>query len=104
MSKGGGLKGKGMGSVEDVTNTGGCAIKAVDSGREAGGEIVLVFTMVDREEGIYWFERTEPLAAMHQAMSYRSLLGPLDPSERWQFGSALAAWVIRALRAPAIST
>jgi orotate phosphoribosyltransferase len=37
--------------VEDVTTTGGSAIKAVDAVRDAGGEIVLVFTMVDREEG-----------------------------------------------------
>jgi orotate phosphoribosyltransferase len=45
------LKGKRVVIVEDVTTTGGSAIKAVDSVREAGGEIVLVFTMVDREEG-----------------------------------------------------
>jgi len=37
--------------VEDVTTTGGSALKAVEAVRDAGGEIVLVFTMVDREEG-----------------------------------------------------
>ena len=37
--------------VEDVTTTGGSAVKAVDAVREAGGDVVLVFTMVDREEG-----------------------------------------------------
>ncbi len=37
--------------VEDVTTTGGSALKAVEAVREAGGDIVLVFTMVDREEG-----------------------------------------------------
>ena len=37
--------------VEDVTTTGGSALKAVDVVRDAGGEVVLVFTMVDREEG-----------------------------------------------------
>jgi Ser/Thr protein kinase RdoA (MazF antagonist) len=55
------------------------------------------------EEAVNWFERITPLAAMHQAMSYRMLLGSLDPSERWQFGSALEDWVIRALRAPSMS-
>jgi phosphotransferase family enzyme len=59
--------------------------------------------VVELEEAIHWFERTEPLAAMHQAMSYRALLGSLDPSERWQFGSALEDWVIRALGARALS-
>jgi orotate phosphoribosyltransferase len=37
--------------VEDVTTTGGSALKAVEAVREAGGEVALVFTMVDREEG-----------------------------------------------------
>ncbi|MBA4038038.1 MAG: orotate phosphoribosyltransferase, partial [Bradyrhizobium sp.] len=37
--------------VEDVTTTGGSALKAVEAVRDAGGEIVLVLTMVDREEG-----------------------------------------------------
>jgi orotate phosphoribosyltransferase len=45
------LQGKRVVIVEDVTTTGGSAIKAVDAVRDAGGEIVLVFTMVDREEG-----------------------------------------------------
>jgi orotate phosphoribosyltransferase len=37
--------------VEDVTTTGGSALKAVQAVREAGGNVVLVLTMVDREEG-----------------------------------------------------
>ena len=37
--------------VEDVTSTGGSAMKAVEPVRDAGAEIALVFTMVDREEG-----------------------------------------------------
>jgi orotate phosphoribosyltransferase len=45
------LAGKRVVIVEDVTTTGGSAIKAVDAVRDAGGEIALVFTMVDREEG-----------------------------------------------------
>ena len=37
--------------LEDVTTTGGSAMKAVEAVREAGAEVVLVLTMVDREEG-----------------------------------------------------
>jgi orotate phosphoribosyltransferase len=51
FAKGENLEGKRIVIVEDVTTTGGSAIKAVDAVREAGGEVVLVFTMVDREEG-----------------------------------------------------
>lgn len=51
FAKGENLEGKRVVIVEDVTTTGGSAIKAVDAVREAGGEVVLVFTMVDREEG-----------------------------------------------------
>ena len=45
------LAGKRVVIVEDVTTTGGSAIKAVEAVRDAGAEIVMVFTMVDREEG-----------------------------------------------------
>src|SRR5262249_10912530 len=45
------LNGKRIVIVEDVTTTGGSAMKAVDSVREAGANVVLVLTMVDREEG-----------------------------------------------------
>ena len=51
LAKGESLQGKRVVIVEDVTTTGGSALKAVDVVREAGGEVVLVFTMVDREEG-----------------------------------------------------
>lgn len=37
--------------LEDVTTTGGSALKAVDVLKEAGAEIVLVLTLVDRQEG-----------------------------------------------------
>lgn len=37
--------------VEDVITTGGSALKAVDAVRAAGGEIVGVLALVDREEG-----------------------------------------------------
>lgn len=45
------LRGKRLVVVEDVTTTGGSALKAVDVLREAGGEIALVLTIVDRQEG-----------------------------------------------------
>src|SRR5438128_7201551 len=51
LAKGETLQGKRVVIVEDVTTTGGSAIKAVEAVRDAGGEIALVFTMVDREEG-----------------------------------------------------
>ena len=51
LARGESLQGKRVVVVEDVTTTGGSAIKAVDVVRQAGGEVVLVFTMVDREEG-----------------------------------------------------
>ena len=46
------------------------------------------------------FELVEPLAAMHQVITYRWLLDSLDPSERWQFGSAMEDWLTRALAGP----
>jgi orotate phosphoribosyltransferase len=45
------LQGKRVVIIEDVTTTGESALKAVDAVRDAGGEVVLVLTMVDREEG-----------------------------------------------------
>ncbi|NVN88152.1 MAG: orotate phosphoribosyltransferase [Rhodopseudomonas sp.] len=51
LAKGETLQGKRVVIVEDVTTTGGSAIKAVESVREAGAEIVMVLTMIDREEG-----------------------------------------------------
>lgn len=51
LVKGETLQGKRIIIVEDVTTTGGSAIKAVDAVKDAGGEVVLVFTMVDRDEG-----------------------------------------------------
>ena len=51
LARGESLQGKRVVVVEDVTTTGGSALKAVDVVRDAGGEVALVFTMVDREEG-----------------------------------------------------
>jgi orotate phosphoribosyltransferase len=51
LAKGETLAGKRIVIVEDVTTTGGSAIKAVEAVKDAGGEVVLVFTMLDRDEG-----------------------------------------------------
>jgi orotate phosphoribosyltransferase len=51
LAPGESLKGKRVVVVEDVTTTGGSAMKAVEAVRDAGGDVALVFTMVDREEG-----------------------------------------------------
>jgi orotate phosphoribosyltransferase len=60
------LRGKRVVIVEDVTTTGGSAIKAVEAVRDAGAEIALVFTMVDRDEGA-----TEAFA--EAGLTFRSL-------------------------------
>jgi orotate phosphoribosyltransferase len=72
LAKGETLAGKRIVIVEDVTTTGGSAIKAVDSVREAGGEIVLVFTMVDREEGAAetFAQAGVPFRALYKASEF----------------------------------
>ena len=45
------LKGVRVAIVDDVCTTGGSALKAVDEIIEAGGEVVALLTIVDREEG-----------------------------------------------------
>src|SRR5947209_4271093 len=51
LAEGESLQGKRIVIVEDVTTTGGSAMKAVEAVRDAGGDVALVVTMVDREEG-----------------------------------------------------
>ncbi|MGE3247768.1 MAG: orotate phosphoribosyltransferase [Beijerinckiaceae bacterium] len=45
------LKGKKLIIVEDVTTTGESAYKAIEACREAGAEVILVVSIVDREDG-----------------------------------------------------
>ncbi len=45
------MDGKRVVIVEDVTTTGGSSIKAAEAVRAAGGQIVRVITIVDRQEG-----------------------------------------------------
>ena len=66
LAKGESLQGKRVVIVEDVTTTGESALKAVEAVRDAGGEVALVLTMVDREEGA-----TETFAAAN--LPFRSL-------------------------------
>lgn len=61
LAKGETLAGKRVVVVEDVTTTGGSAMKAVEAVREAAGEIVFVLTIVDREEGATEFFAGEKL-------------------------------------------
>jgi orotate phosphoribosyltransferase len=45
------LAGRKVVILEDVTTTGGSALKAVEAVRASGGEVVLVLTLIDRQEG-----------------------------------------------------
>jgi len=51
LAPGESLEGKRVAVIEDVTTTGGSAMKAMETVKEAGAEVALVFTMVDRQEG-----------------------------------------------------
>lgn len=45
------LAGRKIVIAEDVTTTGGSALKAIESVREAGGDVRFALTLLDREEG-----------------------------------------------------
>jgi orotate phosphoribosyltransferase len=51
LPNGDSLKGKRVVVVEDVTTTGGSALKAADAVRAEGAEVVGVVTVIDRQEG-----------------------------------------------------
>jgi orotate phosphoribosyltransferase len=72
LARGESLQGKRIVIVEDVTTTGGSALKAVEAVRDAGGVIVLVFTMVDREEGATetFAEAGIPFRALYKAREF----------------------------------
>ncbi len=74
LAKGETLAGKRIVIVEDVTTTGESAFKAVEPCREAGAEIVLVVTAVDREEGAAEFFRSKglPFKALFVASEFLS--------------------------------
>ncbi len=66
LKKGLTLAGKRVAVIEDVTTTGGSALKAVDAVKDGGGNVTLVLTMVDRQEGA-----TETFAAA--GLKFRAL-------------------------------
>ena len=64
--------------VEDVITTGGSALKAVEAVRQAGGEVVGVLALVDREEG--GRERLEDAGLRVLSLVTATQLLPLIPS------------------------
>jgi orotate phosphoribosyltransferase len=75
LAPGESLRGKRVVVVEDVTTTGGSAMKAVEAARDAGAEIVFVLTIVDREEGA-----TENFAAL--GLDFRAIYRASEFLER----------------------
>jgi orotate phosphoribosyltransferase len=61
LPRGEDLTGKRVVIVEDVTTEGKSAMHAVDAAKLAGGEVVLVLSIVDREEGAEEFFRRHSL-------------------------------------------
>jgi len=53
LPEGESLKGKRVVIVEDVTTTGGSAVKAAEAVRAEGAQVVGVVTVIDREEGAH---------------------------------------------------
>jgi orotate phosphoribosyltransferase len=72
LTPGESLRGKRIVIVEDVTTTGSSAIKALDAVRDAGGDVVLVYTMVDREEGATesFAQAGVPFRALYRASEF----------------------------------
>ncbi len=66
------LQGKKVVILEDVTTTGGSAMIAVDAAQRSGAEIVLVLSIVDREEGApeFYRERGIPFEAIFRASEF----------------------------------
>ena len=74
LAKGETLAGKRVVVVEDVTTTGESAFKAVEPLREAGAKVVLVVTVVDREDGAkeFFASKGVPFAALFLASEFLS--------------------------------
>jgi len=74
LAKGETLAGRKVAVVEDVTTTGESAFKAVEPCREAGAEVVLVITVVDREDGAQEFFESKglPFKALFVASEFLS--------------------------------
>jgi orotate phosphoribosyltransferase len=74
LAKGETLAGRKVAVVEDVTTTGESVFKAVEPCREAGAEVVLVITVVDREDGAKEFFESKglPFRALFVASEFLS--------------------------------
>ncbi|MDQ2082060.1 orotate phosphoribosyltransferase [Xanthobacteraceae bacterium Astr-EGSB] len=72
LAKGETLAGKRAVIVEDVTTTGGSAMRAVEVVKEAGGDVAFVLTIVDREEGASEFFAGEKIEfrALYRASEF----------------------------------
>jgi orotate phosphoribosyltransferase len=66
------VKGKRVAIVEDVTTTGGSAMKAVEALTAAGASIVLVVSILDREEGAakLYADAGIPFASLFKASEF----------------------------------
>ena len=53
------LKGKNVVVLDDVTTTGESAMYAVEAARQAGANVILVLSIIDREEGAAEFYKTK---------------------------------------------
>lgn len=67
------VEGKRAVVLDDVTTTGASAMQAVDAVRAAGGEVVAVLSIVDREEGAvdFYAERGIPFYFLYRAAEFR---------------------------------
>ena len=68
------MKGKAVVILDDVTTTGGSAMEAVTAVQNAGARVVLVLSIVDREEGAVSFykERGIPFASLFRVSEFMS--------------------------------
>jgi orotate phosphoribosyltransferase len=68
----GDLTGKNVVILEDVTTTGGSAMQAVEAVRSAGANVLLVLSIVDREEGAAEFYATNsiPFGALFRVSEF----------------------------------
>jgi orotate phosphoribosyltransferase len=65
LAEGESLSGKKVVILEDVTTHGRSAMLAINAARDAGAEIVLVLSIVDRQEGAEDFFRTQSIPFKH---------------------------------------
>ena len=55
-----------------------------------------------RSDALAYAELAEPLAAMHHAVTYRSIFDAFGPYEWWLFEASLPRWIDHALRCPIV--